>query len=80
MSGAHSQSPRLRHVGSTAVESLSARVISAVQALAFWLAVTLPLAYLPLVVDGLSAGEHLPFLALLAANVLALTVGHDHAR
>ena len=60
-------------VGSTAVRP--------VRAAAFWLAVALPFAYLPMLVGGIgSETQLLTFLALLAANVLALLVGHDHQR
>jgi uncharacterized RDD family membrane protein YckC len=80
MSGAHSQSPRLRRVGTKALQTLLDRVAQAVRAVAFWAAVVLPLAYLPLLGGGIAGGESVPFLALLATNVLALTLGHDYAR
>ncbi|WP_152040934.1 hypothetical protein [Salinigranum salinum] len=80
MSGAHSQSPRLRRVGTTALETLSTLATATVRTLAFWLAVVLPLAYLPLLAGGITGGELVPFVALLAANVVALLLGHDYAR
>ena len=80
MSGAHSESPRLRRVGTTTIASLSSLVTATVQTVAFWLAVVLPLAYLPLLADGITGGELIPFTALLAANVVALTLGHDYGR
>ena len=60
-------------VGSTAVRP--------VRAAAFWLAVALPFAYLPMLAGGIgSETELLTFLALIAANAVALLVGHDHRR
>jgi hypothetical protein len=80
MSGAHSQSPRLRRVGTTTLATLSSLATATVRTFAFWLAVVLPLAYLPLLADGITGGELVPFVALLAANVVALLLGHDYAR
>jgi hypothetical protein len=80
MSGAHSESPRLPGVGTNPLASIANLATTAVQAVAFWLAVVLPLAYLPLVAGGVTASELVPFAALLAVNVVALTVGHDHRR
>jgi hypothetical protein len=82
MSGAHSQtqSPRLGSLPASALANLSTLASKTARALAFWLAVVFPLAYLPLLPGGIGSGELLPFLALLAGNVLALTLGHDHAR
>ena len=60
-------------VGSTAVKPL--------RAVAFWLAVALPFAYLPLLAGGIAdEAELATFLVLMAANALALLVGHDHRR
>ncbi|MEF8843125.1 MAG: hypothetical protein V5A62_16120 [Haloarculaceae archaeon] len=60
-------------VGSTAIKP--------VRALAFWLAVALPFAYLPMLASGFgSEPELLTFLALIAANAVALLVGHDYRR
>jgi hypothetical protein len=80
MSGAHSESPRLRRVGTNTITSLSTLVTATVQTVAFWFAIVLPLAYLPLLVDGIAGGELIPFTALLAANVVALTLGHEYGR
>jgi hypothetical protein len=55
-------------------------VTTAVRAAAFWLAVALPVAYLPLLAGGVAGNELVPFVALLATNLLALTLGHDYAR
>ncbi|MFC6824517.1 hypothetical protein [Halopelagius fulvigenes] len=48
--------------------------------LAFWLAVTLPFLYLPLLISGLQGEQVTVFGTLLALNVAALVVGHGHAR
>jgi hypothetical protein len=80
MSGVHSESPRFGVVGTNALARLGALAESSVRAVAFWAAVVFPLAYLPLLRGGVAASELLPFLALLAANLLALTVGHDYRR
>jgi hypothetical protein len=63
-----------------AVAHLSALSSKVVRTLAFWLAVVFPLAYLPLLRGGFTSGELLPFLAILAGNVFALTLGHDYGR
>lgn len=80
MSGAHSRSPRFDSLTTTTFAQLSELASRSVRALAFWLAVVFPLAYLPLLRGGVGSGELLPFLAILAGNVLALTLGHDYAR
>ena len=63
----------------------AARVGSAtagpVRALAFWLAVVLPFAYLPLLAGGIGTEADLfTFAGLVAANAVALLVGHGHHR
>ncbi|MBB6644993.1 hypothetical protein [Halobellus ruber] len=45
---------------------------------AFWVAVALPFLYLPLLVGGLEGGQPAAFAALLAANAVALLVGHGY--
>ncbi|MEF8791178.1 MAG: hypothetical protein V5A61_13725 [Haloarculaceae archaeon] len=69
----------------TAFRSAAARVgstaVRPVRAVAFWLAVALPFAYLPMLAGGFgSETELLTFGALLAANTVALLVGHDYQR
>lgn len=51
-----------------------------IQFLAFWLAVTLPFLYLPLLVRGLQGEQVTVFVTLLALNLAALVVGHGHGR
>lgn len=50
-----------------------------VQAIAFWLAVVLPLVHLPILATGLSNGaETTLFVGLLGLNVVAVVAGHAH--
>lgn len=50
-------------------------------AAAFWLAVALPLCYLPLLATGLDSPPVVSTLgALLALNAVCLVVGHAHRR
>jgi hypothetical protein len=56
-------------------------VIKPIRAAAFWLAIALPFAYLPMLAGGIGGEpELLTFVALVAANAVALLVGHDHHR
>jgi len=69
----------------TAFRSTAARVgstaLKPVRALGFWLAVALPFAYLPMLAGGIGTeAEFVTFAALVAANAVALLVGHDHRR
>ena len=49
-----------------------------VRFVAFWIAVALPFLYLPLLVGGLRGSGPTVFAALLAANLVALVVGHGY--
>lgn len=49
-----------------------------VRATAFWAAVLLPIAYVP-VVTGAAGGSADLFLALLALHVACMVVGHEHS-
>lgn len=50
----------------------------AVRAASFYAAIGLPMVYLPLIAGGVSV-DQLPLVAaLLAANIVALVIGHDH--
>ena len=65
----------------TSTRHASAALRTAVRALAFWLAVLLPLGYLPLLATGIeSASAALTFVALVAVNVCALVVGQPYRR
>lgn len=58
----------------------SGRLLLPARALAFWLAVALPLVYLPLLASGAERLHAETFLVLLVANILALVVGHNYRR
>jgi len=66
--------------GQSAADALRRAVVAPLRALSFWAAVLLPLAYLPLLSGGVTAGEGSVLLALVAANAAALYLGHGHAR
>lgn len=56
-------------------------VFEPVRTFSFWVAITLPFLYLPLLLTGLETTTvALAFLALLGANVVTLFVGHPHRR
>ena len=65
---------------SAALRQLLARSVSTgVEQAAFWTAVVLPFLYVPLLVSGVTtSGERVALGALLALNVLALYLGHEH--
>jgi hypothetical protein len=44
----------------------------------FWAAIVLPISYLPLLSGGLTGGETLLFVALIAINAGAFVLGHDY--
>jgi len=44
----------------------------------FWAAIVLPIIYLPLLSGGLTGGEALLFVALIAVNAGAFVLGHDY--
>jgi hypothetical protein len=44
----------------------------------FWSAVGLPLAYVPMLAGGLTAGEQSTFALLLAVHAFALVAGHGY--
>ena len=66
--------------GEAVGSALRHAVVDPLQALSFWTAVLLPLAYLPLVANGLQGGETSVLLTLVVANAAALVLGHGHAR
>ena len=49
------------------------------RALAFWIAVMLPLAYLPVLYGAISLPGLESLLALLIVHVVSVIVGHDHS-
>jgi hypothetical protein len=57
----------------TGLERPVAGLVAALRTAAFWFAVTLPVAYPPVLFESL---ETLPI--LLAGHVIAVALGHDH--
>lgn len=54
-------------------------VLSPVRTVSFWMVVSMPFLYLPLLVVGLETPvEVVAFLSLVILNVAALVVGHSH--
>lgn len=62
------------------VETVLGGIARAIEALAFWAAVGLPLVYLPLIVGGGAGQQWIALAGLLLAHVVALVAGHDYAR
>jgi hypothetical protein len=72
---------RLRELAQSSSLRHGARLVAApLRFVGFWAAVALPFLYLPLLVGGLGGQELLAFGILLAANALALVLGHGHAQ
>jgi hypothetical protein len=72
---------RIREVVQSQSLQHGARLVAApLRFVGFWAAVALPFLYLPLLLSGLEGQETLVFGLLLAANALALVVGHGHRR
>jgi hypothetical protein len=65
----------------SALTQIRATVSRAVAAVCFWLAIALPLIYIPLLTrGGESVGDVQTLGTLLAVNAVALVVGHTHRR
>lgn len=61
------------------IRNARSHVLGPLRQVGFWSAIALPFLYVPLVATGLeSTAELWVFLALLAANVCAVGVGHSH--
>jgi len=60
------------------IDALRRWTLPAVRQAAFWLAVVLPIAYIPLLLDGLEGGRLEVFAVLATVNLLAIVVGADH--
>jgi hypothetical protein len=72
---------RVREVVQSQSLQHGARLVAApLRFVGFWAAVALPFLYLPLLLSGLEGQETFVFGLLLAANALALVVGHGHRR
>jgi hypothetical protein len=81
MSGATSPRDRLsmdRFAPGSIVAALVDVFGTPIKRVAFWAAIALPLAYLPLLVGGLEDVEITLFVGLLALNVVAVTLGHGY--
>ena len=62
-----------------AVSTAATRTLTAVRAVAFWTAVLLPLAYLPLFLAGVvGAVDPVSLVALVGVHAVAVLVGHVH--
>lgn len=72
---------RVREVVQSQSLQHGARLVAApLRFVGFWAAVALPFLYVPLLLGGLQGSETLAFGLLLAANALALVIGHGHAQ
>ncbi|MFB6126613.1 MAG: hypothetical protein ABEJ79_04865 [Halolamina sp.] len=78
MSPSARDSPVERIADSAVWQRGQPRLARSVRAAGFWLSVLLPVSYLTLLWNGLSAAELTTFGGLLALNVVALVVGHDY--
>lgn len=77
----HERASHLREVAKAQSLQHGARLVAApLRFVGFWAAVALPFLYVPLLLDGLEGQQTLVFGALLAANALALVVGHGYRR
>lgn len=64
-----------------AVPNVGQSLLAPVRGVAFWIAVALPFLHVPLLVSGLqSSSVRTAFAVLVVTNVVALLVGHSHAR
>lgn len=65
-------------VGTDALPGSAALALASVRASAFWAAVALPVAYLPLVATGAVWDLPVVFCALLMLNAVAFVAGHGY--
>lgn len=68
----------LEQISEHAQASDTSILLAAPRAVAFWAAIALPLAYTPLLWNGLDGGDGTLFLGLLVANLVAFVLGHGH--
>ena len=61
------------------VEPPLGSLVGGLKRLAFWTAVVLPLAYLPLLSSPFDTQQSLLLVALVTVNVVCLLVGHDYS-
>jgi hypothetical protein len=55
-------------------------LLTPVQFAGFWTAVLLPFVLFPMLVSGMASEQLVPFVALLATNLVALVLGRDYNR
>jgi hypothetical protein len=67
-----------RSTVSLLVPSRVGEVRRAVEPVAFWVSVLLPLGYVPLLFGGFTDGQVELFLALVGVHVASLVIGHGH--
>jgi hypothetical protein len=60
--------------------TVSRAAFEPLKTIAFWSAIALPLAYLPLLANGLGTADVPLFVGLLAVHATALVLGRDHGR
>lgn len=61
------------------LERISPTLAKPIRRIGFWIAIVLPVVYVPFLVTGLStASETVWFLGLLTVNLVALYVGHAY--
>ncbi len=68
----------IRSTASLLVPSRVGEVRRAVEPVAFWASVLLPLGYVPLLFGGFTDGQVELFLALVGLHVASLVIGHGH--
>ncbi|MFB6095904.1 MAG: hypothetical protein ABEJ74_00760 [Haloferacaceae archaeon] len=78
MSNSNAHPPRIDPIDS--LRGGLDRLFAAGRFVGFWLAVFLPVVYLPLLAGGLTTTEAVTFVALIAVNAVSLFVGHGYAR
>lgn len=84
--GEESTLPAMSPSTQTPIEQLSEHaqagdtsiLLAAPQAVAFWSAIALPIAYAPLLYGGLTSGDLVLLAGLVAVNLLAFVLGHGH--
>ncbi|RLM57494.1 hypothetical protein DVK02_06940 [Halobellus sp. Atlit-31R] len=64
--------------GTDAITAVARAGRRSTETVSFWAAIVLPVTYLPLVVGGLTGGESILFVWLVALNALAFVFGHGH--
>lgn len=71
---------RLRPLGFIDQLQPLSKLRSTVRMVAFWLSITLPVTYVPILWNGLSPTGTYLLIGMLLLNIAAAIVGHDHRR